>query len=404
MEEKELAKQCLSCPKPLCQSGCPVGNLIRDFVAEVKNDSLNEAAAILYSTNPFPEITSLLCDHKRQCQGHCVKGIRGKAVEIPSIEGFIASSCPRDLSKKPSNNKRIAIIGAGIAGLSAAWFLEKEGFEVEVFEKENALGGAIYTGIPSHRFSKEPLEKIHEDLASLGVAFHFGVEIGSDLALEKILSEFDSVLLCLGANKENLPSFKADKGFIPGLELLYKINVEGETYSDYSTCVVWGGGNVAMDCARSLRKLGKDVTLVYRRSRKEMPANDCEVEEAEKEGVKFAFLSNVTDLIKNESDEVVGLNLVKMELGEKDASGRASFHEVPGSSYALDCDLLVPAIGQKADLSKLGIAISIGEGHKTNIDRLFVSGDCFLGPKNIASCIKDGRLAAFEIIDSFRKG
>ncbi len=403
MEGKELAKQCLSCAKPLCQSGCPVGNLIRDFIAEVKGDNLSQAATVLYSVNPFPEITSALCDHKRQCQGHCVKGIRGKAVEIPSIESFIASSCPRDLSRKASNNRRIAIIGAGIAGLSAAWFLAKEGFEVEVFEKETALGGAIYTGIPSHRFSKAPLKKIHQDLVALGVDFHFGVEIGSDLALKDVMSKFDSVLLCLGASKENLPSFKANKGFVPGLELLYKINIDGEAYGEYSTCVVWGGGNVAMDCARSLRKLGKEVTLVYRRSRKEMPANDCEVEEASNEGVKFAFLNNVKDLIKNENDEVVGLNLVKMELGEKDASGRASFHEVPDSSYLIDCDLLVPAIGQKADFSNLGMNISVGEGHKTNIDRAFASGDCFLGPKNIASCIKDGRLAAFEIMDSLKK-
>ncbi len=398
MEGKDFAKECLGCPKPLCQTGCPVGNLIRDFISEVKNDDLVKASSILYSVNPFPEITSVLCDHKRQCQGHCVKGIRGKAVEIPSIEGFIATSCPRDLSRKNPKNKTIAIVGAGIAALSAAWFLSKEGYKVEVFEKEATIGGAITTGIPAHRFSKTPLEKIQRDLISLGVNFHFNTSIGKDVPLNELRSKFDSVLLCLGASKENLPSFGCSKGFVPGLELLYNINVKGDCYPQFSSCVVWGGGNVAMDCARSLKRLGKEVTLVYRRSRAEMPANDCEIEEAAKEGVRFAFLNNVTGLVQNEKDELLGVTLVKMELGGKDASGRASFHEIPGSSYTFDCDLLVPAIGQKADFSSLGEDIRIEEGHRTNLDGVFASGDCFLGPKNIASCIKDGRLAAFEII------
>lgn len=402
MEIKNIANECLGCPRPLCQTGCPAGNLIRDFIAAVKDDDLNTAASVLYSVNPFPEITSALCDHKRQCQGHCVKGIRGKAVEIPAIENFIVSSCPRDLSKKPAKNKRIAIVGAGIAGLSSAWFLAKEGFGVDIFEKEASIGGAILTGIPAHRFCKDPLKAIHRDLATLGVDFHFGTEIGTALTLDELVSAFDAVLLCLGASKENLPSFSCVKGFIPGLKLLYNVNVKGENYPQYDSCVVWGGGNVAMDCARSLRKLGKEVTLVYRRSRAEMPANDCEIEEAVEEGVRFAFLNNVTGLITNSNDELVGVNLVKMELGEKDASGRASFHEVPDSTYAFNCDLLVPAIGQKPDFSLFGNGIVFETGHRTNLAKVFASGDCFLGPKNIASCIKDGRLAAFEIVESLK--
>ena len=400
MEGREAARPCLGCLNPLCQTGCPVGNRIRDFVQETKKGDLEKAASILYEVNPFPEFTSALCDHERQCKGRCIRGTKGEPVEVPTVEAFLSANFKRNLTKKPANGHRIALIGAGIANLSAAFFLSKKGFEVDVYEKDKAIGGAIWTGIPGFRFDKALLANVQGDLEALGVHFFFGKEVGKDLPLNQFWNGYDSVLLSVGAQKNNMPPFTASKGLLSGLELLRKANLEQESFPSYRKCLVWGGGNVAMDCARTLTRLGKDVTVVYRRSSKEMPANANEVEEAIKEGVRFAFLTNVKDIIKNEKDEVVGAITVAMELGEKDASGRASFHEIADSFTELPCDLLVSAIGQKADLSSFGLEIEKGEGHGCNIPKLFLAGDCRLGPKNIAACIKDGREAAFEIIHS----
>lgn len=402
MEGKEASSYCLGCLNPLCQTGCPVGNRIRDFIQATQKGDLREAASILYSVNPFPEFTSALCDHARQCTGHCVRAIKGEPVQIPFIEGYLASTFPRDLTKKPANGRRIALIGGGIANLSAAFFLVKEGCSVDVYEKDSRIGGAIYTGIPEFRFGKDSLTKVQEDLERMGVSFLFGEEIGKDIPLDSLLSKYDAVLASVGAQKENMPPFAASRGLLSGLELLRDLNLEGQTFPWAHKCLVWGGGNVAMDCARSLVRLGKEVTVVYRRSQKEMPANGDEIDSARKEGVHFAFLSNVKNLVKNESDEVVGVKTVRMELGEKDSSGRASFHEIPDSEDAIPCDLLVPAIGQKVDFAPLGIPLEKKERHESNVQGLFLSGDCRLGPKNIASCIKDGREAAFEILESFR--
>lgn len=399
MEGKEASLHCLDCLNPLCQTGCPVGNHIRDFVQAVKKGELSEAAAILYSVNPFPEFTSALCDHARQCKGHCVRGIKGEPVQIPSIEGYLASNFPRDLTKKSANGRRIALIGAGIANLTAAFFLAKDGCSIDVYEKDSHVGGAIYTGIPQFRFDKAVLAKTQGDLEQMGVRFLLGEEIGKDITLDALLSQYDAVLASIGAQKENMPSFTASRGLLSGLDLLRGLNLSDQDYPWAHKCLVWGGGNVAMDCARSLARLGKEVTVIYRRSRMEMPANADEVEKAMKEGIHFAFLSNVKELVKNGNDGVVGVKTVRMELGEKDSSGRASFHEIPDSDDMVPCDLLVPAIGQKVDFAPLGAQVEKEERHESNIQGLFLAGDCRLGPKNIASCIKDGREAAFEILE-----
>lgn len=398
MDAKELALPCLGCPNPLCEKFCPAGNRISELNGKIKSGDLQGAAEVLYSTNPFPEITSSLCGFKRQCL-RCVKGLKGEPVQVPQIESSLASSFPRDLSKKESCGKKAALIGAGIASLSAAWFLAKEGWGVEVFEKNRELGGTIVTGIPAFRFDKAPLRNIERNLSSLGVVFHFQTPVGTKIPLSSLLENFDAVLASVGAEKDNPGPFSCQKGIIPGLTLLHAYNGEGETFPEYTSCFVWGGGNVAMDCARALRKLGKDVTVLYRRSQKEMPANECEILQAQKEGVSFFFLHNVSGIVTDESGALKTLKVVAMELGEKDESGRASFREIANSETQIPCDLLVPAIGQKIDFSNLGTSFEKGESHKTSLPKLYLAGDCYLGPKNIAACIKDGREAAFEIME-----
>jgi NADPH-dependent glutamate synthase beta subunit-like oxidoreductase len=404
-EIQEKANYCLSCPKPRCESGCPTTNHIRDFIRDIKLDHLADAAHTLYSVNPFPEFTSRLCDTARQCRGNCVRGLRGEPVHINFIERYISDHVKRDDDVKESNGRKIAIVGAGISSLACARSLALDGYRVEIFEKEEKIGGAIYTGIPAYRFDKVHLENLYKEMLSIGVIFHFGVTVGKDVTIDNLLFRFDRVLVAIGAQVENTFGLEAEEGCVAGLSLLYDLNVLGkraEYKKKYKKAVVWGGGNVAMDCARSLIRIMDDVSIIYRRGLKEMPAAVDEIESAQKEGVKILFLNNIKELEKDEKGKVTGVKAVKMELGEPDESGRASFHEVENSEYELDVDLVVPAIGQKVDLEFIKPGLAKGsDGHKLNQDRLYFSGDCFLGPKTVAHCIKDGKDVALEIMSSF---
>ena len=403
---EKIASDCLSCPKPRCESGCPVGNHIRDFIKAIKNGKLEEAADTLYSQNPYPELTCRLCDFSRNCMGHCVKSIKGEGIPCYLIERYISDNVKRNNVVKDPNGRRIAIIGGGISGCTAAKTLAMEGYHVEIFEKEHQVGGAIYTGIPDYRFDKSVLADVQQELLDLGVIIHFGVTIGRDVTIDNILFRFDRVLLAVGAEAENKGGFDAKAGFVGGLTLLYDLNIEGkkEEYAQkYHHAVVWGGGNVAMDCARSLIRIIDDVTIVYRRSRHEMPASADEVDAAEKEGVKIAYLTNVKFLETNENDVVNGIRCVKMGLGELDESGRASVHELEATDFNLDCDLFVPAIGEKVDLTELKPGLKPTEGRSVSEAKMLRCGDAYLGPKTVAHCIHDGKEAAYAIISSFRR-
>lgn len=402
MEIKELADYCLSCPKPRCETGCPTGNHIRDFIKALKEDNLALAADTLYAVNPFPELTSRLCDCERQCQGHCVRGIKGEPVSIQQIERYISDNSTRKTVAGVSNGHRIAIIGAGSAGLSAARDLLMKGYAVEVYDKNDQAGGAIYSGIPSYRFDKSYVTKIKEELEEAGVVFHFSCEVGKDISFETLQKDYDRILLGIGAQTERKYGLEGE-GCEAGLSLLYNLNVahkEEEYKKKYSGAVVWGGGNVAMDCARSLVRILDNVTIIYRRSEKEMPANRIEIEEAKEEGVKFAFLENIKELRLDENGKVVGAHCIRMHLGEPDASGRARPIETEGSDYEIPCELVVPAIGQSVDFTPFG-NLEKTEGHKTTIEHVYVAGDAYLSPKTVADAIRDGRAAAKEIDESF---
>ena len=402
MEIKELADYCLSCPKPRCETGCPTGNHIRDFIKALKEDNLALAADTLYAVNPFPELTSRLCDCERQCQGHCVRGIKGEPVSIQQIERYISDNSTRKTVAGVSNGHRIAIIGAGPAGLSAARDLLMKGYAVEVYDKNDQAGGAIYSGIPSYRFDKSYVTKIKEELEEAGVVFHFSCEVGKDISFETLQKDYDRILLGIGAQTERKYGLEGE-GCEAGLSLLYNLNVahkEEEYKKKYSGAVVWGGGNVAMDCARSLVRILDNVTIIYRRSEKEMPANRIEIEEAKEEGVKFAFLENIKELRLDEHGKVVGAHCIRMHLGEPDASGRARPIETEGRDYEIPCELVVPAIGQSVDFTPFG-NLEKTEGHKTTIEHVYVAGDAYLSPKTVADAIRDGRAAAKEIDESF---
>ena len=392
--EKEIlekASYCLSCPLPRCETACPTKNHIRDFIAAVKKQDMAEAAKVLYHTNPFPEFTSLLCDHGRQCQGACIRGLKGEPVSIPQIEKAISEAYPRPYLAGKPNGKKAALIGAGIANLSCAFFLLQKGWKVDIYEKESSIGGAIRTGIPGFRFDKTPLKKVYEDLVALGAVFHFNSEIKE---LAPLVSSYDAVVLSLGASKENFAGITPENGCMGALDFLKDYN-EGRLKEEPHQAIVWGGGNVAMDAARTAKRIYGNTTVLYRRGREQMPANPCEIEEVEKEGVAFRLLENIVAPVY-ENGNLVGANAVNMELGEPDASGRASFHVIEGSEHFISCDRLIFAIGEKPDPSPFP-NLTLGERWATSLPKVYVCGDFRYGAANIAKAITDGRELALYL-------
>ena len=349
-----------------------------------------EAASLLYSTNPFPEWTSSYCDHNRNCRGHCILGLKGEPFDFPSLEHYLSQTYSRPLDVASPNGRKIAIIGAGPAGLSASYFLAKAGFAVEVFEKEKEIGGVLLKGIPTFRYDKKSLPSIRLDLEKMGVKFHLEKEV-EEAELLGFCDVYEKIILCIGAEKENTLGYDQYHGVTGGLSLLYDLVAlhNDAPYKDKKKAFVWGGGNVAMDCARSLKRLGVPTSIIYRRGKEEMPASIEEIAECEADGVIFQLLTNIKELHVDEEGNLLGATMVKMELGEKDESGRASFHEIPGSEYEETFDLLIPALGEKVILP------SCIEGN----DHFVLCGDCRYGAKNIASAIKDGRELALSLLE-----
>lgn len=297
----------------------------------------------------------------------------------------------------------IAIIGAGPAGYTLAQELVKVGgYSIDIFDKEDEIGGAIYTGIPEYRMPKSFLTKAYEGLVEAGVKFHFHTCVTPEM-YEKMKEKYDRIIVAIGAQVENTFGFDTGDGVYAGLTLLYDLNINKnhEAYKKYHHAIVWGGGNVAMDCARSLVRIIDNVTVVYRRSEEEMPANASEIRDAKKEGVVFNFLENIKDILRDENGQVKGARVVQMELGEPDASGRRSTHEIVGSAYLEEADLIVMAIGQKVNLKALSDSLQSCEGHSTTDKNVYLIGDALTGPKTIGSAVLEGKAVAKEIVQSF---
>lgn len=302
------------------------------------------------------------------------------------------------------SNHSIAIIGAGPAGYTLAQELVKlGGYTIDIFDGEDSIGGAIHTGIPEYRMPKVFLEKAYNGLIEAGVNFHFNTKITPE-SYEQLKKDYDRVVVAIGAQVENTFGFEVGKGLFAGLTLLYDLNINKnhESYKKYHRAVVWGGGNVAMDCARSLIRILDKVTVVYRRSEEEMPANKGEIRDARKEGVQFNFLENIKEIERDEEGNVTGAKVIKMELGEPDESGRRSPHEVPGSEYEEEADLIVMAIGQKVNFKALSDTLAPTEGHLSTDENVYIIGDAKTGPKTIGSAVLEGKALAKEIQESFQ--
>ncbi len=404
----EEANRCLNCKNKPCQKGCPLGNDIPSFIRQVKDGNLEEAFKVLTETTVLGAICGRVCPHSKQCMGNCVRGIKSKPINIGELETYVFDNAIEQDFKIEKNNKlagkKVAVIGGGPSGLTCAAFLSINGAKVTIYEKQPKLGGITMYGIPDFRLPREVIEKTVEKILDLGVEAKCNQELGKDYELDDITEKYDAVYLSFGANvssKMNIPGEDLD-GVFGGNELLEKGN-----HPDYTgkSVAVSGGGNVAMDSARTIKRLGaKNVYVVYRRAREQMPAEDYEVEEAMKEGVEFLFQNNIVKILGN--DKVEKIECIKTELVKKEGEKRLVPVNIENSNYTIDMDYVVMAVGSKADkelVAKTGLEtteygnIKVDEKYMTSKKGVFAGGDLIGTKATVAWAARSGRNASEEI-------
>ena len=410
---KEKTEYCLNCKvKPCSNKGCPLGNNIPEFIRLLKEENYLEAYKTLSETTVLPGVCGRICPHDKQCQGSCVRGIKGEPVSIGELEAYTFDKAMelgynlKDLYKPEKNtNKKVAVIGGGPAGLTCAAFLAKNGINVTIYEKHDYLGGILKHGIPEFRLSKDVLKRTVDNILDLGIKVEYNKKLGENLNLENLKKEYDAIFLSIGANittKMGVDGENLD-GVYGGNELLeYNLhpNYEGKKVA------VIGGGNVAMDCARTIKRLGvKEVKVIYRRAEEQMPAEKKEIKEAKEEGIEFLFQNNIVKIIGK--DKVEKLELIKTELVEKEGETRKVPVNIEGSNYEIDIDYVIMALGSTAskEVKDLGLKlnkwgnIEIDENYKTSDEKIFSGGDLAGIKGTVAWAAKSGRDAAEQIIN-----
>jgi glutamate synthase (NADPH/NADH) small chain len=428
-QAKIEAERCLQCGKPFCVEGCPVNINIPGFIKLIREDNLNEAIEVLKDKNILPAVCGRVCPQEVQCEGKCVLGKKFEPVAIGNLERYIADweraneirACPECL---PPNNVKVAIIGAGPAGLTCAADLVKLGYEITIFEAFHKGGGVLAYGIPEFRLPKEIVDYEIETLEMLGVKFEYNMVMGKVLTIDDLKEmDFQAIFIGIGAGLPifmNVPG-KNLKGVVSASEYLTRANLmKAYQFPKYKTPIVYGknicvigGGNVAMDSARSALRFGaKNVTIVYRRAMEQLPARREEVHHAEEEGVIFKLLTNPVRFIGNEQGNVKEMEVIQMRLGELDASGRARPIPIENSEFRIKCDLVIVAIGNTSnplltstipelELNKWGNIVT-DENGKTNIEGIYAAGDIVSGSATVISAMGTGRNAANGIHEDLK--
>lgn len=427
----EEAKRCLNCPKPRCVAGCPVNVEIPAFIHAVAQEDFAEAIKILKRKNSLPAVCGRVCPQENQCENKCVLGIKGEPVAIGRLERFVADYAREHgldvtgAADAAPQGKKVAIVGSGPSGLTCAGDLAKMGYDVTIFEALHAAGGVLMYGIPQFRLPKEIVQHEIDSLKALGVKIVVDAVIGRTFTIDELLQEegFSAVYIGTGAglphfmniDGENLNGVYSANEFLTRVNLMraYEFpNVATPVYVGKRAAVV-GAGNVAMDAARTAKRLGAEhVYIVYRRGEEEMPARLEEIGHAREEGIEFRLLNNPTRILGNEKGWVTGMECVKMELGEPDASGRRSPVPIKGSEYVLDVDMVVMAIGQgpnplikqttpHLETNKRG-NITADENGATSIPGVFAGGDIVTGAATVISAMGAGKKAA-AAIDEYLK-
>lgn len=408
---KEKANYCLSCPvKPCSEKGCPLGNDIPGFIKAVKEEHYKKAYEILSETTVLQAICGRICPHTKQCQGSCVRGIKSNPVSIGELEAFIGDVAIKENYElaTPNNNnknKRIAIVGGGPAGLTASTFLLKKGYAVTLYEKYNYLGGLLVHGIPEFRLPKEIVKQTIQKIIDLGLEVKYNSELGKNLGLQQLEKEYDAIFLSFGANVTTKMGVEGEEldGVYGGNQLL-----ENQNHPDYTNkkVAVIGGGNVAMDCARTIKRLGaQEVIVIYRRAEEQMPAEPKEIQEAKAEGIEFLFQNNIVKILGNK--KVKQVELIKTDLVQKEGETRKVPVNIPNSNYKIDVDYIVMTLGSKPESFVNGLGLELNEWGYINIDeknrtsnpKIFAGGDIAGVKSTVAWAARSGRDAANSIIE-----
>lgn len=408
---KEKVSYCLNCPvKPCSNKGCPLGNNIPEFIKAVKEEDYQKAYEILSETTVLEAVCGRICPHTKQCEGACVRGIKSNPVSIGEIEAFVGDiSIKENYSfatvNKEHKNKKIAIIGGGPSGITAAAFLLKKGYSVTIYEKYNYLGGLLIHGIPEFRLPKDIVKQTIQKIIDLGLEVKYNQELGKNLFLEQLEEKYDAIFLAFGANITAKMGIKGEelKGVYAGNQLLEQQN--HPNYSNKNVAVI-GGGNVAIDCARTIKRLGAQaVKVIYRRSEEQMLAEVKEIQEAKNEGIEFEFQNNVVAILGQ--DKVEQIELIRTELVQKDGENRKVPVNVPNSNYIIDMDYVIMAIGSKPEnfVQNLGLDIDnwgyikINDKNMTSNPKIFAGGDIAGTKSTVAWAARSGRDAANSIME-----
>ncbi|MBE5905260.1 MAG: NADPH-dependent glutamate synthase [Lachnospiraceae bacterium] len=428
-EAVEEAGRCLNCKNPMCVSGCPVSINIPAFIEQVKNRNFEKAYEIISESSALPAVCGRVCPQESQCEGKCIRGVKGEAVAIGKLERFVADWASEHGVKpqpaKEKNGKKVAVIGSGPAGLTCAGDLARIGYDVTIFEALHEAGGVLVYGIPEFRLPKEKVvAKEVENVKSLGVKIEKNVIIGKSVTIDELMEEegFEAVFIGSGAG---LPKFMGipgenANGVFSANEYLTRNNLM-KAFKQYETpihagqkVVVVGGGNVAMDAARTALRLGADVHIVYRRSEAELPARVEEVHHAKEEGVVFNLLTNPTEILVNEDGWVKGIRVIKMELGEPDASGRRRPVEVPGSEFEIEADTVIMSLGtspnplitsttEGLEANKKKCIVADEANGQTSKAGVFAGGDAVTGAATVILAMGAGKAAAKGIHEYLSK-
>ena len=429
-EAMEEASRCINCKNAQCIKGCPVAINIPGFVEQVKNGDIEAAYQIISQSSALPAVCGRVCPQESQCEGKCIRGIKGEPVSIGKLERFVADYA-REQGIKPEGakekkGKKVAVIGSGPAGLTCAGDLAKKGYDVTIFEALHEAGGVLVYGIPEFRLPKEAVvAKEIENVKSLGVKIETNVVVGKSVTIDQLLSEegFSAVFIGSGAG---LPKFMGipgenSNGVFPANEYLTRSNLMKAFDENSNTPImrgkkvaVVGGGNVAMDAARTALRLGAEVHIVYRRSEEELPARVEEVHHAKEEGIIFDLLTNPTEILADEKGWVTGMKCIRMELGEPDESGRRRPVEVPDSEFVMEVDTVIMSLGtspnplissttEGLETNKWKCIVAQEENGQTTKEGVYAGGDAVTGAATVILAMGAGKAAA-KGIDAYLSG
>ena len=424
------AQRCLNCKNAHCVQGCPVSINIPGFVEKVKEGDFAAAYQVISESSALPAVCGRVCPQESQCEGKCIRGIKGEAVSIGKLERFVADWARenniRPVGAAEKKGKKVAVIGSGPAGLTCAGDLAKMGYDVTIFEALHEAGGVLVYGIPEFRLPKENVVKKEiENVLSLGVKIETNVIVGKSVTIDELLNEegYSAVLIGSGAG---LPKFMGipgenANGVFSANEYLTRSNLMKAFQADSATPImeskkvaVVGGGNVAMDAARTALRLGAEVHIVYRRSEEELPARVEEVHHAKQEGIIFDLLTNPVEILEDEKGWVKGMKCVRMELGEPDASGRRRPVEIPGSEFTLELDTVIMALGtspnplissttEGLETNKRKCIVASEENGQTSKAAVFAGGDAVTGAATVILAMGAGKAGA-KGIDEYLSG